>query len=173
MSFLFKVAKAMAAKNKPMSWTSPSGLPISNRYHKLKTKRVEIPGGRKPYKHRIVVGTEKTVDREKAPRSAPANFTHSFDASHMAFVTNAAVKEGIVDLAMVHDLFGCPAAQAGPFRDIIREEFVRMYEENKNVLADIREAAARELGTDSGLPEVPRGTFDLQEVRRSEFPFDP
>jgi DNA-directed RNA polymerase len=90
----------------------------------------------------------------------------------MAFVTNAAVAEGITDLAMIHDSFGCPAAHADRFRQIIREQFVKMYEEH-DVLGEIRAAAAQALGTDKGLPKVPaRGTLDLQGVLPCEFAFD-
>jgi DNA-directed RNA polymerase len=149
--------------------TTASGLPVSNRYHKLIEKRVAVSGG---HKHKICVGAEKQIDLEKAARSAPANFIHSCDASHMAYVVNRAVAEDISDLGMIHDSFSCPAAQAGEFRKIILEEFVSMYSAH-NVLADVRAAAAHILGTDSGLPEVPRpGEFDLQDVLRTQFAFD-
>jgi DNA-directed RNA polymerase len=90
----------------------------------------------------------------------------------MALVTNAAVAEGIVDLAMVHDSFGCPAAQAGRFREIIREQFVKMYEEH-DVLAELHACAARALNTNKYLPPVPdRGSLDLRGVLKSDFAFD-
>ena len=87
----------------------------------------------------------------------------------MALVTNRAIAEGIVDVAMVHDSFGCPAAQASRFRKIIREEFIRLYEDNDS-LAHVREAAERALGTDRGLPELPiRGTLDLNGINKFAF----
>jgi DNA-directed RNA polymerase len=40
---------------------------------------------------------------------------------------NAAVSEGITSIATVHDSFGCLPSRAERFREIIREEFVRIY----------------------------------------------
>src|SRR5262249_54015928 len=111
-------------------------------------------------------------DPEQAGRSACANFVHSYDAAHLVLVTNAAVAEGIVDLAMVHDSFGCPAAQAGRFRQIVREQFVKMYEVH-DVLAELRASAALALGSDKNLPPVPAGgNLDLRGVLKSDFAFD-
>ena len=170
--FLGQCAKKLAEKNKPLSWTSPSGLPVSVRCYPSSTDTIEIRTSGKPHWHNIATGHEPVIDKNEAVNSAASNFIHSCDAAHMAFVTNRAVAEGIVDLAMVHDCFGCPAAQASRFREIIREEFVRMYEENE-VLEDLRKRVAHDLGTDSGLPEVPkRGKLDLKDVLRSEFAFD-
>jgi DNA-directed RNA polymerase len=104
--------------------------------------------------------------------AAAPNFVHSCDAAHMALVTNAAVSEGIVDLAMIHDSFGCPAAQAKRFREIIREQFLKMYEQH-DILAELRTSAGLALGTDENLPPVPeRGNLDLRGVLKSDFAFD-
>jgi DNA-directed RNA polymerase len=51
---------------------------------------------------------------------------------------NAAVAEGIRSIATVHDSFGCLPSRAERFRKIIREQFVKMYEEH-DVLAQVLE----------------------------------
>ena len=171
-TFFEDVAKTLADKNKPLSWTSPSGMPVSIRCFPWLTTTIQFHIGGKLRQHRLATVQGAEIDKAAAKRQAAPNFVHSCDAAHMALVTNQCVKKGIVDLAMVHDSFGCPAAQAGRFREIIREQFVRMYEEN-DVLAQMRVAAARDLGTDDGLRKVPdRGTLDLKGVLRSEFAFD-
>jgi hypothetical protein len=42
---------------------------------------------------------------------------------------DAAVAEGITSIATVHDSFGCLPSRAERFRQIIREQFVRMYDD--------------------------------------------
>jgi DNA-directed RNA polymerase, mitochondrial len=59
---------------------------------------------------------------------------------------NAAVSEGLTSIAAVHDSFGCLPSRAGRFREIIRGQFVRMYQEH-DVLAQVLECAALTLGT--------------------------
>ena len=66
--------------------------------------------------------------------------SHACDAAHLMLTVNAAVAEGITSIATVHDSFGCLPSQAERFRRIIREQFVRMYEEH-DVLAEVLERA--------------------------------
>jgi DNA-directed RNA polymerase, mitochondrial len=172
MKFFAGTTEALAAKNKSLSWVSPSGMPVCNRYHIKATKVVEIWLSGKRHQYTIAIADSTAVDPKEAKRAAPANFVHSMDAAHMALVTNAAADRGIVDVMMVHDSFGCHAANAALFRDIIREQFVRMYEDH-DVLAELRAAAAREMGTEDDLPPVPpQGALPLREILKSDFAFD-
>ena len=59
-------------------------------------------------------------------------------------VVNAAAAEGTTNIVTLHDSFGCLASQAKRFRRIIREQFVRMYEEN-DVLTQILDRAKDDL----------------------------
>jgi DNA-directed RNA polymerase, mitochondrial len=49
---------------------------------------------------------------------------------------DAAVAEGIKSIATVRDSFGCLPSHAERFRRIIREQFVRMYQEH-DVLREV------------------------------------
>jgi DNA-directed RNA polymerase len=55
---------------------------------------------------------------------------------------NAAEKEGITSIATVHDSFGCLASRAERFRRIIREQFVKLYEDH-DVLQEYSVAPVR------------------------------
>jgi Autographiviridae RNA polymerase len=172
MEFIGDITGKLAAANKSLSWISPSLMPVCNRYHEKKTKQINVRCSGKRHHYTVTIGDTSKVDVDEAIRSAAANFVHSCDAAHMALVTNAAIAEGITDVMMVHDSFGCHAANAGRFRDIIREQFVSMYEEH-DVLAELRAAAATELGSDGGLPPVPtRGAHPLRDTLKSDFAFD-
>jgi DNA-directed RNA polymerase, mitochondrial len=86
---------------------------------------------------------------------------------------NAAVSEGITSVATVHDCFGCLPSRAERFREIIREEFVRMYEEH-DVLAEVLAEARKDLGAvTKGLPDKPplRGSLNIKQVLDADYAF--
>ena len=99
------------------------------------------------------------------------NFVHACDAAHLHLTVNAAVAEGITSIATVHDCFGCLPSRAERFRRIIREQFVRMYEEH-DVLAKVLQEARRDIGGEQ-LPDEPpeRGSLDIEQVLDAEFAF--
>jgi DNA-directed RNA polymerase len=86
----------------------------------------------------------------------------------------AAAREGITDTATVHDSFGCLPCHAERYNEIIRETFVRMYEEH-DVLAEIYLSALNDhSGADNHkkLPMLPaKGTLDLSEVKQAKYAF--
>jgi DNA-dependent RNA polymerase len=95
------------------------------------------------------------------------------DAAHLLLTVNAAVREDIKSIATVHDSFGCLASKAERFRKIIREQFVKMYEEH-DVLAEVLEQARKDLGENAkGLPAKPldRGLLDIKEVLGADYAF--
>jgi DNA-directed RNA polymerase len=172
MTFLQKLARALAHEGKPLNWTTPTGVPWSNRYHEIVGKHVEL--WLSDIRISVVMGDDTPkIDKTRASNGVAPNFVHALDASHLAMVVNAAVSEGITALATVHDSFGCLAPQAGRFRKIIREQFVRMYQQH-DVLAEVLEAAKRDLTVHNHgrLPTVPvKGPLDLNEVLRAEYAF--
>ena len=107
-TFFEDVAKTLADKNKPLSWTSPSGMPVSIRCFPWLTTTIQFHIGGKLRQHRLATVQGAEIDKAAAKRQAAPNFVHSCDAAHMALVTNQCVKKGIVDLAMVHDFLDAP-----------------------------------------------------------------
>ena len=86
---------------------------------------------------------------------------------------NAAVAAGITSIATVHDSFGCLPAPAERFRRIIREQFVKLYEEH-DVLAEVLERVRKDLGENAKhLPIEPpkQGSLDIKQVLDAEFAF--
>jgi DNA-directed RNA polymerase, mitochondrial len=67
-----------------------------------------------------------------------------------------------------HHGFGCLAAQAERFRGIIREQFVRMYEEN-DVLVQVLAEARKDLQDPKALPD--KGSLDIKDVLNAEYAF--
>jgi DNA-directed RNA polymerase, mitochondrial len=87
---------------------------------------------------------------------------------------NDAVAEGITSIATVHDSFGCLASRAERFRNIIREQFVRVYQEH-DVLEEVFKQARADLGgrahkrMPSGTPE--KGSLKIERVLDAEYAF--
>jgi DNA-directed RNA polymerase, mitochondrial len=97
---------------------------------------------------------------------ASPSFVHACDA------VNAAVSEGITSIATVHDSFGCLPSRAARFREIIREQFVRMYQEH-DVLSEVLECARRDPKEPKGLADKPppRGSLDIKQVLDAQYAF--
>lgn len=140
MGFLQALARTMAHEGKPVQWTTPVGLPWSNRYHPFNVKEVKLwlhdKGVRVGYKTSVAEGYLKPIDKRRVESSVAPNFVHACDASHLMLTVNAAYAAGIRNFALVHDSFGCLASQSDDMHRIIREQFVAMYEDH-DVLAEV------------------------------------
>ena len=88
-------------------------------------------------------------------------------------LVNAAVAQGITSVATVHDSCDCLAAQAERFRRIIREQFVKMYEDH-DVLQEVLDWARKELAENAkGLLGKPpkNGSLNVKEILEAEYAF--
>lgn len=167
MSFLRRSATVIAntfeeGSDGVISWTTPSGFPATQAYFKLAICRVytHLHG-----LHYIRVASESDdPDPRKHSNGLAPNFVHSLDAAHLCLTVNAALDEGIVDFAVVHDDYGCHADKAAILFRVLREQFVKMYEEN-DPLQDLKDKYPM-------IPKVPeKGTLDIREVLESDFFF--
>lgn len=177
MQFLQKLARALAHEGKPLRWTTPAGVPWINRYHQSDVQRVNLwlqdGGVRVRSRMTVAVSSQNAIDKDKAANGVAPNFVHACDASHLMMVVNAAVAEGITSILTIHDSFGCLASRATEFNRIIREQFVRMYEDN-DMLAQVLEQAKHDLTQANWdrLPTLPvYGSLQLNEVINARYAF--
>lgn len=177
MGFLRKLALGLAHEGKSVTWVTPVGLPVMSWYPDTETDRLKLflfDRGHKVLHHvNVDGGPTKTIKKEKSANGIAPNFVHSMDAAHLMMVVNAACAEGITQQALVHDSFGCLAAEAGRYNEIIREQFVRLYSEF-DVLSDIRNQALKEISVANAhrIPDVPvKGSLELREVLKSDYAF--
>ena len=142
-------------------WTTPTGFPVAQFCQKLDEKTVvtRLNGSTRL---KSLTDTDE-VNKQRHRQSIAPNFIHSYDAAHMALVANAGFKGGM-SLAMIHDDFGCHAADAERFCQIIRAEFVKMYSECDPLAS---------LAGNYGLTKEPprRGSLDLERVKQSAYFF--
>jgi DNA-directed RNA polymerase len=146
-----------------LSWRVPSGFPAHQSYAALDTVRIDTI----VYGHRqIRVGVEQDGPDLARHRAGMApNFVHSMDASHLHLTMAAAAEAGITGLMMVHDDYATHAADSAKLARILREEFVRMYQDH-DPLAEFAEDHPV-----AGTPP-PKGTMDITEVVRSDYFFN-
>ena len=145
-----------------ISWITPTGYKVTQQYRAWEEAgqiRVELFGGTRL---KCFEQTDK-VDKRKHRNGIAPNFVHSLDAAHMQLVAAACADEGIDSLAMIHDDFGTHAADAARFGQIIREQFLKMYEEH-----DPLEQFAAAYGL-TGTPA--KGNLDLKQVLDSVYFF--
>jgi hypothetical protein len=136
MDRICDVARHCRDQERFMEWTSPTGMPVENRYQKPNTITVSCKSGDIRMEHNIADGVTPEINRSKVLSSAAPNFVHSLDAAHLVKVVNAAASEGITDILTVHDCYSCLAPQATRFQDIILEQLDNLYATN-NPLADL------------------------------------
>jgi DNA-directed RNA polymerase len=173
MAFLQKIAQALAHEGKPVEWTTPTGLPWSNRYHDTTTTRVKLFLHDAAVFVNLITDDKRAINKDKAKNSVAPNFVHALDAAHLMLTVNASVREHCTQVATVHDSFGCLAPRATRFNAIIREQFVQMYETH-DVLAEVleRSNAAMTVHNTQRLPEpVSYGSLNLKGVLNAEYAF--
>jgi DNA-directed RNA polymerase len=161
MDWLKGWAKHAAQNGHSVGWVAPSGLHVVSEYDRMKMVTVKSVA----FKSRIKLYKPDTgaPDLAKIANAVAPNFVHSLDASHLAMVVRQAKAEGMQVVA-IHDDFGVHAADTARFHEIIREQFVLMYEGN-TLLADMAAAT----GYDVPPPEV--GDLDLREILKSPYFF--
>ena len=184
MKWFQDVAGLLAHEGKPMTWTTPLGLPIVHQYNEVAVKRVTLTLGdyeipvldHKPVKQlelNVATPIPTRIKKSKAKSACAPNVIHSMDASHLLLTVLKAVEEGITDVLLIHDSFATNAAQTGRFFAIIREAMVEMYENYCPFEAIYQEAYAAL--SDEGrakLPPVPqKGSLDLNAIKDSLYAF--
>lgn len=171
MKFFQATARHLGEQNKPLVWTTPSGFTVRQAYYPTDEKRVKTLGGK------VVVyreNTEAPMKLDKQANAAAPNVVHSYDAAHLALTCVEMKRDGIRDLAFVHDSFGAHAGNVDVLNLHIREQFVRMYD--GPALEQWRDNVAAHTGC-TDLPPVPTlgdsdgKLLDVTAVLKSEFFF--
>lgn len=123
--------------NSALRWVTPSGFVVLN--HKGRVAKypprlaVCGPLSRNWWNKQttIYVTDMESFDQGASVRGAPPNFTHSIDASHMHMaLTNYSRTrnpESPVALSMVHDSYGCHAANVNTLYEAVLAAFIEVH----------------------------------------------
>lgn len=165
MTWLRKCATCANKAEVLLEWITPSGFHVGHPYLEPKVRRIKCLSGELRFR---VYDPDAEVRHHKQRNSLPPNFVHSLDASHLMMTVSAGSACGITHWMMIHDSFGTHAGQVDLMRDVLREQFVCLYE--IDVLEIFRQQVIAQTGHDPG-PPPERGSFDLSLVHESEYIF--
>jgi DNA-directed RNA polymerase, mitochondrial len=171
MHWLQVAARAIASSNKPVMWRVPlTGFPVRQGYFESNMRRLDtvLSGS-----VRIQLSYHEQTDNVNAVKQANAiapNVVHSLDAAALMLTVNAASAEGIESFAMVHDSYGTTPGDAQLLADVLRQEFVGLYEHD--VPNMLREQWAAQVDDPTDIPPPPApGSLDLAGVLVSSYFF--
>jgi DNA-directed RNA polymerase len=171
MDWLQKAAQVVAANDLPISWVTPSGLPVLQSYRKVFGKEYDFDVEGKRYRMTLKVEGDK-LDRRKQSSGISPNFVHSLDAAHLMRTITYCTEAGITSFAMIHDSYGSHAADADILLGQLRRAFVDQY--SLDILNDFRDQMIAGLPVElaNKIPAIPpMGTLDLSGVLDSEYFF--
>jgi len=173
MDWLQATSSLLGSENKPVVWTTPVGFPVVNGYYEPILKRVNIVIKGKRQQQTLLLGYTDKLKRTKQRSTIAPNFVHSYDACHLMMVAIEAKKRGINSMLLIHDSFGCLPTDMAEFANIVREEFVSLYE-NHDPFQNIHENALIALSEkkQSKLTAPPaKGNLDINSILESQYAF--
>jgi DNA-directed RNA polymerase len=166
MEYLKQLAKIVAKSGQHISWLTPLGFPVIQKYEKINDSRaVKTWYAGTCFRHYPQTRVKGSVCTGKHVNGIAANFVHSMDATHLMMVVRRMHDEGFKDFWLVHDSIGCHAADMGELHQVLREEFVYLYGDDMDWLADFEEQVLASLGECEAADEI-RNSKELKELRR-------
>ena len=169
MDWLQDCARTLAKKNLPLIWTTIDGFPVMQAYPDMKKRRLKTKYGDKLVYLTVQEKVKGKLDSRRQANGASPNWVHSADACHLRMSVNLASDNGVTHFSMIHDSFGCHAADIHMLAACLRKTFVSIYHDHNPLELFKLEGEAM---LDNPLPAVPdRGTLNIKLVEDSEFFF--
>ena len=170
MDYIKDVADIYADHQRHMEWVTPTNWVVLQQYSEMQQKRIKTHISGEVVSLSFPKERDNSVHRHRTGLGSSPNFIHSLDAAAMTKTINKATTLGIQDFAMVHDSYGTHSSSMPKLSEVLREEFVNMYEQH-DVLTDLRQHAISVLGTED-IPHPPsKGNLDLRKVLESPYFF--
>lgn len=171
MDWLQVAAQVAASNDLPISWVTPSGLPVLQSYRKMIGQKFDFDIEGKRYRMTLKIEEDK-LDRRKQASGISPNFVHGMDAAHMTRTVCYSQDAGVSSFGMVHDSFATHACDADELSLQLRRSFVDQYSED--VLGNFRDQLIAGLPPELAdkIPPLPAmGNLDLQGVLTSDYFF--
>jgi DNA-directed RNA polymerase len=167
MKWLQTCAKLNANIDQPMTWTTPSGFPVRQRYISYKKKKVETLLGEKISYVDFNEDTDD-IDRRRQSNGVSPNFVHSLDAAAVHQTVNTCIDQKLLSLAMVHDSYATQSPKCDQLAGILRHSYANIFSED--LLTKFRESV--DTTEQKNVPALPSfGSLDPMEVLASEYFF--
>ena len=162
MDWLKEVADIAATHGVPVTWTTPTGFPVSNDYREPDRTKVQTRMGR-TYRVNTLAEPSHRMNKRKAKTAIAANFIHSIDAAILHITIAESFKRGVSSFSMVHDSFGSHAKSLPIVAEELRKAAVRVFEHD--LLGELKASTESSLPDGVVLPDPPeRGDFDINTI---------
>jgi len=169
MNFLKDSARLLLDKQggNTITWVTPNGFEVKQKITKSSTVAVKTPLGntikeRGYIQNLVFKHTEEPNLRKHGTAIAP-NLVHSLDACHLQ--ETVLLMPESTSFAMIHDSFGCHAADAALLNKTLRGVFVDMYADG-----EFLNKLINQLGLED-IEMLTKGNLDLTLVLQDEFFF--
>lgn len=158
----------------PVRWTTPLGFPVLQSYYNTTKHRVRSHMGGSLIYLTLSEETDQICSRKSAQGCSP-NWVHSCDAAHLQ-LTVARMDEatdGETSFSMIHDSFGCHAADMQQFNNVIKHSMVELYDSQDIVHALYLQFKSQLKAEDrDDLPRPPaKGELDYLDTLLSLYSF--
>lgn len=158
----------------PVRWTTPLGFPVLQSYYNVTKHRVRSHMGGALIYLTLTEETDQICSRKSAQGCAP-NFVHSLDAAHLqlSVARMAEASDNETSFSLIHDSFGCHAADLQQFAMTIKHSMVEMYDNEDIVHSLYLEMQSQLLPEDRENLEVPppKGELDYLDTLLSLYSF--
>ena len=164
--WLQELVKALARKGHGLSWTAPSGFPVLQERRRLYPHRIRtVRHAHLVYRHK----KGARIDLKKQRDGIVANLVHSLDAAHMMLTARALRREGVFDMAMVHDSFAVHARDVDLMNAVLRDKFLEVHQWFG--LGELASSAEEVLKAGELPPPPKAGRLDIEQVINSDYFF--
>ena len=170
LNYLSRIALCFNKENKTISWHTPSGFLVQQKYYTNHTKRIKTKLSNQTVYLSLAEPDEKLVNKRKQLQGFPSNYIHSFDAAHLHLSLVEASKMDLKQFCIIHDCFGSPAAELDRLIECVKQTFFYIYSDNN--LDNLHHQAADQLSNTKGLPPaLLMGEFDITDVLTAPYIF--
>jgi len=174
MDWLQGVSTVINEAKLPITWVTPAGFLAHQKYQVQDVQRINTFWGSAKIHRKLTIKKDiDKLDTRKQTTGISPNFVHSMDACHLMKTVNRLKDSGVNTFAMIHDSYGCLAADVETLNRELREAFILMYSEH-DVLQEFRDKVVSQLPKELAekIPSVPpKGSLDLNGVRDSRYFF--
>mgnify|MGYP001043618463 FL=1 len=171
MDWLQEVASVVSSTESAISWVTPAGFLVHQRYNMTVAKSIRTFWGEARVRVQLAMNQEDTkIDKMRQRNGISPNFVHSMDASHLMLTINRLKGGGINSFSSVHDSYGTHACDIDHLNRTLREAFVEQY--SKDVLEDFKDQLLSQTTKSIELPAMPqKGQLELGTVIDSPYFF--
>lgn len=168
MHWLKGAARTAAQNGKILQLRTAQGVLVPNLYFKERELTMSGTGPMRRHNTKLRVYTQD-VSPSATARAICPNLVHACDAMHLHLVLDKSTSLGI-QLSLVHDSYGTHAGNAHLTHKVLREEFVKLYNDY-DPLSNLYEVYPDGTGAALLHCHITKGTLDIQGVINSEYLF--